>query len=120
MIYSILIGACVAIAALLIVWALAKLAFRLSLLVERWLSEAEKDEYFNIRYKPEYGSEFYRAHLVGRVDRYADKILYVVEIHHADAVAADAWAAPRPGLFGSQLMEKGKFYRYAFKEELYG
>lgn len=119
MIYSILIGVCVAIAALLVVWALAKLAFLLSLLVERWLGEVEKDWYFNIMYKPKYGSEFYRAHLVGTVGPFRDKVVYVVEICPEDADKAYAWTVQEAGLRGEHLLEKGKFYRYALKEELY-
>ena len=40
-----------------------------------------KPGYFNIIYKPEYDTKFYRAHLVGKVDRLDNKVLYVVEIH---------------------------------------
>lgn len=65
--------------------------------------------YFNIRYKPEHGTEFCRAHLVGKVYRLDNRALYLVEIHPKDATKAHAWTVP----------EKGKFYKLAFKEELY-
>ena len=60
MLKAILMGAVVVITALLVVWALAKLALLLSILVERWLSEVEKDQYFNIMYRPKYDTEFCR------------------------------------------------------------
>ena len=78
-----------------------------------------KPGYFNIGYKPEHSTEFCRAHLVGKVDWRGDKVLYVVEIHPRDAAKALAWAALEAELFGGQLLEKGKFYSLAFKEELY-
>lgn len=116
---AIIIGVCVAVAALLVVWTLAKLALPLSILVERWLSEVEKDRYFNIMYRPKYGTEFCRAHLVGKLDKIKHNVRYVVEIHPKDADKAYAWTVPETELRGAHLMEKGKFYRYAFKEELY-
>lgn len=77
-------------------------------------------EYFNIRYKPEHGTEFCRAHLVGKVYRLVNKALYLVEIHPKDAAKAHTWTVPETELRGGQLLKKGRFYRYAFKEELYG
>lgn len=78
-----------------------------------------KPGYFNIVYKPETGTEFYRAHLVGVVERIGNMMLYIVEIHPEDAAKARAWTVQEAGLCGKQLLKKGKFYRYAFKEELY-
>ena len=78
-----------------------------------------KPGYFNIWYKPEHGTEFCRAHLVGKVDWRGDKVLYVVEIHPRDAAKALAWTALETELFGGHLLEKGKFYSLASKEELY-
>ena len=78
-----------------------------------------KPEYFNIWYKPEHGTEFCRAHLVGKVCRLDNRALCLVEIHPKDAAKAYAWTVPEAELRGGHLLEKGKFYRYAFKEELY-
>lgn len=78
-----------------------------------------KPGYFNIGYKPEYGTEFYRAHIVGVVERIGNAMLYIVEIHPEDAAEARAWTVWKAELCGKQLLKKGKFYRYAFKEELY-
>lgn len=78
-----------------------------------------KSGYFNIGYKQEYGSEFCRAHLVGKVDRFKHKVMYVVEIHPKDAAKAYAWTVPETKLYEGHLLEKGKFYKLAFKEELY-
>ena len=76
-------------------------------------------EYFDNGYKPEHGTEFCRAHLVGKVYRLDNRALYLVEIHPEDATKAHAWIVPEAELCGRHLLEKGKFYRYAFKEELY-
>ena len=114
-----MIGMCVAIAALLVVWILAKLALLLSILVERRLSEVKKDQYFNIMYRPKYGTEFCRSHLVGKAVKLEHKDLYLIEIHPKDADKAYAWAVPEEKLFGGHLLEEGKFYIVAFKEELY-
>lgn len=78
-----------------------------------------KPKYFNIGYRPVYGIEFCRAHLVGKVDKFKHKALYVVEIHPRDAAKAYAWTVQEAGLRGGHLLEKGKFYKFAFKEELY-
>lgn len=78
-----------------------------------------KPEYFNIGYRPVYGIEFCRAHLVGKVDKFKHKALYVVEIHPKDAAKAYAWTVPETKLYEGHLLEKGKFYKLAFKEELY-
>ena len=96
-------------------------------------ARCRKPGYFNIGYKPEYGTEFCRARLVGKIDRAenkalyliemrpedAAKALYLIEIHPEDAAKARAWVVPEAELRGRHLLEKGKFYRYAFKEELY-
>lgn len=79
-----------------------------------------KPGYFNIAYKPETDTEFYRAHLVGVVERIGNMMLYIVEIHPEDAAKARAWTVRKAELCGRQLLKKGRFYRYAFKEELYG
>ena len=78
-----------------------------------------KPGYFNIWYKPEHGTEFCRAHLVGKVYRLDNRALYLVEIHPEDAAKAYAWIVPETELCGRQLLKKGRFYRYAFNEELY-
>lgn len=75
--------------------------------------------YFNIWYKSEHGTKFCQAHFVGAVDWPGDKMLYVVEIHPEDAAKARAWTVLEAELRGRHLLEKGKFYKYAFEEELY-
>lgn len=82
-------------------------------------ARGRKPKYFNIRYRSEYGTEFCRAHLVGKLDKLKHKVRYVVEIHPKDAAEACAWTVPEAELRGGHLLEKGKFYKYAFKEELY-
>lgn len=82
-------------------------------------ARGRKPNYFNIQYRYEYGTEFCRARLVGKVDRPGNKVLYVVEIHPKDAAKARAWTVPGVELRGGHLLEKGKFYKMAFKEELY-
>ena len=76
-------------------------------------------EYFNSGYKPEHGTEFCRAHLVGKVYRLDNRALYLVEIHPKDATKAHAWTVLEMELRGVYLLEKGKFYKLAFEEELY-
>lgn len=88
-------------------------------LSERKNARGRKPKYFNIGYKPKYGRKVCRAHLVGKVGRIDNKVLYVVEIHPEDAAKARAWIVPEAELRGVYLLEKGRFYRYAFKEELY-
>ena len=88
-------------------------------LSERKNALGRKPGYFNIVYKPETDTEFYRAHLVGAVERLGDKTLYLVEIHPEDAAKAYAWSVQEAELRGGQLLDKGRFYKYAFKEELY-
>lgn len=83
-------------------------------------ARGRKPGYFNIRYRYIHGTEFCRAHLVGKVDWRGDKVLYLVEIHPKDAAKAYAWTVQEAELCGRQLLKKGRFYRYAFKEELYG
>lgn len=78
-----------------------------------------KPEYFNIWYKPEHGTEFCRAHLVGKAYRLDNKMLCLVEIHPEYAAKACAWTVPEAELRGVYLLEKGKYYKLAFKEELY-
>lgn len=79
-----------------------------------------KPGYFNIVYRPEYDTKFYRAHLVGVIERIGNMMLCIVEIHPEDAAKARAWTVRKAELCGKQLLKKGRFYRYAFKEELYG
>ena len=78
-----------------------------------------KPEYFNIWYKPEHSTEFCRAHLVGKAYRLDNKMLCLVEIHPEDAAKVRAWTVPGAELRGVYLMEKGKYYKLAFEEELY-
>ena len=82
-------------------------------------AHGRKPKYFNIQYRYVHGTKFCRAHLVGKVDWRGDKVLYVVEIHPRDAAKALAWTALEAELFGGHLLEKGKFYSLASKEELY-
>lgn len=82
-------------------------------------ARGRKPEYFNSGYKPEHRTEFCRAHLVGKVYRLDNKALYLVEIHPKDAAKARAWTVPETELRGVYLLRKGKFYKLAFKEELY-
>ena len=82
-------------------------------------ARGRKPGYFNIGYKPEYDGKFYRAHLVGVVERIGNMMLYIVEIHPEDAAKAHAWTVPEMELRGVYLLEKGKFYKLAFEEELY-
>ena len=79
-----------------------------------------KPGYFNIGYRPEYGTEICRAHLVGAVERVGNVMLYIAEIHPEDAAKAHAWTVREAEPCGGHLLKKGKFYRFAFKEELYG
>lgn len=44
-------------------------------------ARGRKPKYFNIQYRYEYGAEFCRAHLVGRVGEFKNKALYLIEIH---------------------------------------
>lgn len=82
-------------------------------------ARGRKPEYFNGGYKPEHCTEFCRAHLVGKVYRLDNKALYLVEIHPKDAAKARAWTVQETKLRGVYLLRKGKFYKLAFKEELY-
>ena len=82
-------------------------------------ARGRKPEYFNIWYKPEHGTEFCRAHLVGKAYRLDNRALYLVEIHPEDAAKAHAWTVPEMELRGVYLLEKEKFYKLAFEEELY-
>lgn len=51
-------------------------------------AHGRKPGYFNIVYKPETDTGFYRAHLVGVVERIGNMMLYIVEIHPEDAAKA--------------------------------
>ena len=82
-------------------------------------ARGRKSKYFNIQYRNVYDNRFGRAHLVGKVGRIDNKVLYVVEIHPEDAAKACAWIVPEAELCGRHLLEKGKFYKLAFEEELY-
>lgn len=82
-------------------------------------ARSRKSKYYNIQYRYVHGTKFCRAHLVGKVDWRGDKVLYVVEIHPRDAAKALAWTVLEAELFGGHLLEKGKFYSLASKEELY-
>lgn len=82
-------------------------------------ARGRKPEYFNSGYKPEHGTEFCRAHLVGRVSRLDDKALYLIEIHPEDAAKARARIVPKTELLGVYLLKKGKYYKLAFEGELY-
>ena len=84
-------------------------------------ARGRKPGYFDIGYKPEHGTEFYRARLVGKVDKPKNGALYLVEIHPGDAAEdkASAWIVLETELRGVYLLEKGKFYKLAFEEELY-
>lgn len=82
-------------------------------------ARGRKSKYFNIQYRNAYDNRFCRAHLVGKVDKFKHKVLYVVEIHPKDAAKAYAWTVPETKLYEGHLLEKGKFYKLAFKEELY-
>lgn len=82
-------------------------------------ARGRKSKYFNIGYKPGYSTVFCRARLVGKLDKPEHKVRYVVEIHPKDAAKAYARTVPEAELRGGHLLEKGRFYRYAFKEELY-
>lgn len=82
-------------------------------------ARGRKPKYFNIWYKPEHGTEFCRAHLVGNAYRLDNRALYLVEIHPKDAAKANAWTVPEMELRGVYLLEKEKFYKLVFEEELY-
>lgn len=82
-------------------------------------ARCRKPKYFGIKHKPERGTEFCRAHLVGKVGKSKNKALYLIEIHPEDATKLYVWTVPEAELRGGHLLEKGRFYRYAFKKELY-
>lgn len=75
--------------------------------------------YFDIWYRPEHRAGFCRAHLVGEAYRLDDRALYLVEVRPGDAAKAHAWTVPETGLRGAYLLERGRFYKLAFEEELY-
>lgn len=111
-----MMGARIIRGARMLVVALAVVLLSLS---ARKTAHGRKPKYFNIGYKPEHGTGFCRAHLVGKVRRSDNRALYLVEIHPKDAAKAYAWTVPETELRGAYLLEKGKFYKLAFKEELY-
>ena len=82
-------------------------------------ARGRKPGYFNIGYKPEHGTEFCRAHLVGKVYRLDNRALYLIEIHPEDAAKARARTVTETELRGVYLLRKGKSYKLAFEEELY-
>ena len=88
-------------------------------LIRLMKTRIRKPEYFNIWYKPEHGAEFCRAHLVGKAYRLDNIMLCLVEIHPEDAAKVRAWTVPGAELRGVYLLEKGKYYKLAFEEELY-
>lgn len=45
-------------------------------------------------YRPGYGTELCRAHLVGAAERIGNVMAYIVEIHPEDAAKAHAWTVP--------------------------
>lgn len=53
-------------------------------------ARGRKSKYFNIQYRNVCDNRFGRAHLVGKVGRIDNKVLYVVEIHPEDAAKARA------------------------------
>lgn len=87
-------------------------------LSERKNALGRKPGYFNIVYKPETDTEFYRAHLVGVVERIGNMMLYIVEIHPEDAAKARAWNMPedlKSVGSGDVFMKKpraGAYYKY--------
>lgn len=109
---SIIMGAVTAIVA-------AAIIMPIICLIRLMKTRIRKPEYFNIWYKPEHGTEFCRAHLVGKAYRLDNIMLCLVEIYPEDAAKACAWTVPETELRGVYLMEKGKFYKLAFEEELY-
>lgn len=115
---TIMIGLAVGIAVVIVAALVTCLIVLLALSIAK-AARCRKPEYFNIAYRPRYGTKFCWAHFVGAVDWPGDKMLYVVEIHPKDAAKARAWTVPEAELRGRHLLEKGKFYKYAFEEELY-
>lgn len=109
----------VSLAVVIVIVAAAAIYMGIDLFLSLKTARGRKPEYFNIQYRYEYGTEFCRARLVGKVDRPDNKVMYVVEIHPKDAAKAYAWTVPETELRGAHLLEKGKFYKLAFEEELY-
>lgn len=109
----------VLLAVVIVIVAAAAIFMGIDVLLAVKNARGRKPEYFNIQYRYEYGAEFCRARLVGEVDRFDNKALYVVEIHPKDAAKAYAWTVPETKLYEGHLLEKGRFYKYAFREELY-
>lgn len=115
---AIMIGLAVVIAIVVVAAIFTSLLVFLELSIAK-AARGRNPGYFNIRYRQEPDTKFYRAHLVGRVYRLDNRALYLIEIHPEDAAKARAWTVPKAELRGVYLLEKGNFYRYAFKEELY-
>ena len=109
----------VLLAVVIVIVAAAAIFTGIDLFLALKTARGRKPEYFNSGYKPEHGTEFCRAHLVGKVHRLDNRALYLIEIHPKDASKAYAWTVPETELRGVYLLEKGKFYKLAFEEELY-
>lgn len=78
-----------------------------------------KPGYFNTVYKLETDTKFYRAHLVGVVERIGNMMLYIVEIHPRGCSQGACVDCSESRAMRKAVTEERKFYRYAFKEELY-
>ena len=109
----------VLLAVVIVIVAAAAIFTGIDLFLALKTARGRKPEYFNIGYMPEHGTEFCRAHLVGRIYRLDNRALYLIEIHPKDASKAYAWTVPETELRGVYLLEKGKYYKLAFEEELY-
>lgn len=109
----------VSLAVVIVIVAAAAIYMGIDLFLSLKTARGRKPGYFNIMYRPKYGTEFCRAHLVGKTGKLEYKALYLIEIHPKDADKAYAWAVPEEKLFEGHLLEEGKFYIVAFKEELY-
>ena len=82
-------------------------------------ARGRKPKYSDAGYETEYGTKFCRAHFVCKPDKAESKAPYPVEIHPKDAAKARARTVPEEEMRGWRLLEKGRFYKYAFKEELF-
>ena len=109
----------VSLAVVIVIVAAAAIFTGIDVLLAVKNARGRKPEYFNSGYKPEHGTEFCRAHLVGKVYRMDNRALYLIEIHPEDAAKARAWTVQETEIRGVYLLRKGKFYKLAFKEELY-
>ena len=109
----------VSLAVVIVIVAAAAIYMGIDLFLSLKTARGRKPEYFNSGYKPEHGTEFCRAHLVGEVGKTKHKVWYVVEIHPEDAAKACAWTVPETEIRGVYLLKKGKIYKLVFGEELY-